>query len=172
MSFGLTDDFQEFNFMFPNHAEDYEHECQEISEESQKNCPQESEQAMSEDDVSINLNHLVVSSVSSNNRDNVQIMKDVLAQTLQVFEEIETNHQEDIIQLNSDLKNLKNQQLESKAQSSEMISNLELELENLRNEKSELKRQYQRLKEENMKLLTERNEMKFAMKQLVSNFSE
>ena len=152
-NFGITEDFQEFIFiesdddsMFSNIDEDYQLVSQEKSEDSEKNGRHESEQVMNEDDVSINMEELVVSSPHSNSRDNAQKVKDILTQTMtqtmtqtcKVLEEIERSHQEEIFRLNSELENLRNH--------------------------------CQTLEQEKVRLLTEMNEMKSAMKQVLSNF--
>ena len=137
--------------MFSNIDEDYQLVSQEKSEDSEKNDSQEFQHVRSVDDVSINMVELAVSSPPSNSRDNSRKMKDILAQTMtqtcKVLEEIELSHKEEIFRLNSELENLRNQ-------------NLELELN------------CQTLEHEKIRLVTEMNKMKSAMKQLVSNFSE
>ena len=165
-NFGITEDFQEFIFiesdddsMFSNIDEDYQLVSQEKSEDSEKNGRHESEQVMNEDDVSINMEELVVSSPPLNSRDNAQKVKDILTQTMtqtcKVLEEIERSHQEEIFRLNSELENLRNHcqtleqtmsqtckvREETERSHQEEIFRLNSELENLRKQNLELKAQ-------------------------------
>ena len=186
-NFGITEDFQEFIFiesdddsMFSNIDEDYQLVSQEKSEDSEKNGRQESEQVMNEDDVSINMEELVVSSPPSNSRDNAQKVKDILTQTMtqtmtqtcKVLEEIERSHQEEIFRLNSKMEHLRKQNLELKAQSSAKIANLESELEILRNEKQELMLQCKSLKDENIKLSEDLHSVKSAVEKVFVPYSK
>ena len=167
-----------------NAEEDYELEYETMSEDSQKNGPQQSEQAMSEDNVSMSTKELAVSSplvvssplavssLPSNIRHKVQKMKDILAQTSEEFEEFETSHLKEVFDLNSELKNLKKQNLELKAQSSEKIANLESELEILRKEKLELMLQCKSLKDENIKLSKDLHSVKSVVEQVFVPYSK
>lgn len=124
VDFILTDDFQEFSFI-----ENY-------YESTLSNCQEE---------VSVSLSLERISVSSSNNESNIQKMKDLLSQTLTVYEEIETRHQEEINCLKQRLKSIEEENFTLKSQ-----------CETLQQEKNDLHIELQNMKD--------------SMKQFVSNF--